>query len=146
MRFSAGVLVVFMAILPGLAKAEQQCVTRFSQLDSPFLSFKNLLGESHKVGLINKTKGSFVYVEVKEDEIFVTLYSSGLFDLFGIRQQSPLRLCAGPKGLILEAFGQKDDLRISENQVVVGDGHPKRSFTVGTMTPALLKVHPGFVP
>lgn len=146
MRFGLKIGALLVAILPGLAMADPPCISKYSQLNSPFLSFKNLLGDTHSVGLINKTQGSFVWVEVREDEMFVTLYSTGPFELFGIRKQSHLSLCQGPEGMILEAFGQKDGLHIADDRVEVGDGSPKKSFRVGEMTPNLLKFHKSHLP
>lgn len=130
-----------LAIGPAVAET---CASRYSDLDQhpEFTAFKALLGERREAGLINATQGSFVRLEVHDDQLSVTLFSTGLFDLIAIRRESALRLCESDGQLTLEAFGRRDHLVLGpDGQVKFGEGGARFQFKLGEMTPLLKRVH-----
>jgi hypothetical protein len=121
------------------------CATHRSELDkTPRLHailqmFNQSAGSA--VGLVNGTQGSYVILDSKNDELTIAFYTSGLFDLFPIKRDGPLKFCDTGKVLRMIGLDRDEELVLPDGKFVLGEGGPKRTFTVGLMPVMLKQLH-----
>ncbi len=139
--------LVFLCLSP-LAAAQSNaaaefCTGDFTELDRSVIlnEFKLLFDESKRLGLLNETEGSYVLVESVGDNLQVTLFSTGFFDLIPIRRRSEFKICEKSGSLTIETFGRREKLIITPERIVVGDGGAKYRFQISDMPPHLMRVH-----
>jgi hypothetical protein len=145
--------ILLSLVLSGHDSEAEICLSSLAQIDSNpesakmFSSFVSLFDSRGRIGILNETKGTFVQIEARSGEMIATLYSSTFFDLYAVRKESKILVCAeqqkdGKEGrMSIEAFGRKENLKIEGAHILVGSGGPKYTFDVGVITPQLAKVH-----
>lgn len=119
------------------------CAARISELEKTerLKSIQSLFQSGHRVGLVNESKGSFVILTADQEQMTISFYTSGLFDLFPIKREGPVLFCDTGKGLEMIGIGRTVEIRIVGGKLVAEDGSPKRIFAPGEMPELLRKLH-----
>ncbi len=135
---------IFILIVWALPAAADECASNLTELKkTPRLeSILALFKDTHSVGLVNETKGSYVVIEAYSDgQLKILFYTSGIWDLYGIKDEGLLLFCDGPEGLVMSGLGRKDALKISPGKMEIGKGGPRQTFHVGPAPELLRKLH-----
>jgi hypothetical protein len=136
------VIAFFFSILASTAQAEE-CASHYSELNKTerLSQLKGLFQGRPHSGLVNKTKGSYLVLQNHEDELTIVFYTSGLFNLYGIRKEGELKVCDTGIALHMVALDRDEDLKIEGLNLTIGDGGDKMSFAVGDMPEDLRRLH-----
>ena len=134
-------------VLSGRVAGEWPCAKVFSELSgSPnLLEFKGLFEEDGRLGMLNDTEGSYLLVYSESNALMVAILTSGPFDLFPIRQVSPLQVCDHAGELVVDAFGRQDKVEIRDGVLRVGLAQPRMVFRKRVMPQSLLRLHGGSI-
>lgn len=121
----------------------ETCATTFSELDQTdrLKTFKTLVPSEGRRGFVNKTKGSFFYLEAQNDGIEITFFTTGFLDLYGIRKQGKLKFCDNGSMVQVHGIDRIEDLKVSEAYLQFGDGTDRQLFTPGLMPEHLQKMY-----
>lgn len=133
-------LVITLWAIPALAG---ECASSLAELKkSPnFASVVSFLQDQDRLGLVNDTKGSYVVIDAKETELKIHFYTSGIWDLYAIKDEGPLQFCSDENGLTIQGLGRTDSIRFSEGKMEMGKGGAIRTFHPGDMPELLQKLH-----
>jgi hypothetical protein len=102
---------------------------------------QELFAGGTRVGFVNETNGSYVVMGVAEGKLDIHFYTSGLWDLYAIKDEGPLQFCDDGEKLVMSGLGRSEALKIAPNKMEIGGGGPKRTFHVGPMPELLRKLH-----
>jgi hypothetical protein len=138
-RWTLFIAVTLWAI-PAIA---EECASTLAELKkSPqFEAVIGFLQKQDRIGLVNETKGSYVVIDAKEDALQIHFYTSGIWDLYGIKDEGPLKFCADENGLRILGLGRSESIRFSEGKMEMGKGGALRTFHPGDMPELLQKLH-----
>lgn len=125
------------------ASAGDICAERFSDLSaSPRLeTIRPLFGAEKRIAMVNGTKGTYVVIDALAENFTISLFTSGLFDLYPIRKDGEVRFCDDGANLRMMALGRADVFRIVNGGMVMAGGGERMSFARGEMPELLKKLH-----
>jgi hypothetical protein len=121
----------------------EECAAHFSELAKTerLKSVRALFQDRLYVGMVNETKGSYLILQAQDDALTIGFYTSGPFDLFGVKREGALQVCDDGSALRIIAIGREEKIAIKGLNLVVGDGGPKMSFTIGEAPELLQRLH-----
>lgn len=135
-------LALFLSLIPAGAGAEECASTLEGLKKTPRLEAAATLFQHQKyIGFVNGTKGSYVVMSVREGIFHISFYTSGLFDMYAIKDEGPLTFCDNGSVLIMSALGRAEEVKISPQKMEVGRGGPRMTYQEGAMPELLLKLH-----
>lgn len=142
MRYVSGVLL-FIVLFASRAFGGEVCAARLSELGrTPRLEqVHHLFAKENQFGMVNETKGTYLLVEARKDDLVLILYTSGLFDLFPIRREGSVKFCDTGSALRFEGLGRTESIVIENLVLQVDGGGPRRTFRLGPMPEALQRLH-----
>jgi hypothetical protein len=119
------------------------CAEKYSDLDATesLKKLKTLLIPNNTNGFVNMTKGSYFYITATDSEFQILFFTTGLFDLYGIRRDGPLVFCDTEKGLTAIGLKRTQNIFIEDNKLQFGDRSAKESFQPGPMPEKLAKIN-----
>lgn len=121
------------------------CAANIEGLDrTPLLMSLKVLfpTPSHKTGLLNDTDGTYLLLENRNSKLFVTLFTSGPFDIYPIRRESPLEFCDDGKRLRLKGLSRDLEFQwIEAEKFKLGAGGPRYIFGRRPMPALLRRLH-----
>ncbi len=91
--------------------------------------------------MVNETKGSYVIISALDDNLTISFFTSGLFDLYPIRKDGPLSFCDDGTKLRMIGLDRADVFTLVEGGFRMGKGGPKHNFASGPMPELLKKLH-----
>lgn len=139
MRWTFAIAVILWSIP---AEAEECASTLADLKKTPNLELVlTLFKDSPRVGMVNGTNGSYVIIDAVDGDLKIYFYTSGLWDLFGIKDDGPLTFCDGPEGLRMSGLGRSEYIKLVYGAIQLGEGGPRRTFRVGAMPEILQKLH-----
>ncbi|MBY0315940.1 MAG: hypothetical protein K2Q26_10495 [Bdellovibrionales bacterium] len=136
------ILVMWTSLIANSARAEI-CAKNFSDLDKTenLKSLKVIIPQEGKRGFVNKTSGSYFWLEVVGDSLEITFFTTGLLDLYGIRRQGKIEFCDTGKSIQARGIQRNVDLVLKGMHFQFGGGTARESFTAGPMPEALRRIH-----
>jgi hypothetical protein len=125
------------------SSAGQVCAANYAELGRTerLRTVQALFQGGAWLGLINETKGSYVTIVPQNEKMIMTLFTSGLFDLFPVQRQSPVMFCDDGYALEIRALGRNESLAVLSGKLIVGGGGARRTFSVGAMPDFLRRLH-----
>ena len=126
-----------------LQAGAELCASKPSELDQSdrLKTVKTLFVTGVRVGMVNESKGSFVVLESSENQITMVYYTSGLFQLYGMKRDGPLKFCDTGSSLRMIGLGQDVEVKIGDGKLIADDGGPKRTFSPGPVPDLLQRLH-----
>lgn len=135
------ILLVLIITLP--AAADSVCAAKYSDLDGSqnLKALKAMFSADKQIAMVNETKGSYVIISGFDDNLTISFFTSGLFDLYPVRREGPLKFC--DDGVVLRMIGldREDTFTLVNGGFQMGKGGPKRNFARGEMPALLKKLH-----
>ena len=137
------VFLLILISLPPFVCANEICASKYSELESSarLAKLKPLFNADKRIAMVNQTRGSFVIIDGFEDNLTIRFYTSGLFDLYPIQREGPLKFCDVDGNLRMIGLDREDRVEVVHGGLVVGRGGPKRSFVSGEMPQNLKRLH-----
>lgn len=134
-------IIVF--LMSASAAAESTCAKNFSELDSlPALSgIKSLLSDTQKIGFVNKTEGSYFFIEQKDNQFIITFFTTGFLDLYGIRKSGPITFCDDNGKMTAIGLDRTQNLFIDGARLEFGQRGARESFIRGPMPEKLARIN-----
>lgn len=123
--------------------ADEICATAYSELERSenLKSLKPLFSADKRIAMVNETKGSYVIIDAFDDHLSISFFTSGLFDLYPIRKDGPLKFCDDGVSLHMIGLGKEDKFVLKEGGFQMGKGGPRMNFARGEMPALLRKLH-----
>lgn len=120
-----------------------ECAHNFEELDKTerLKTLKPLIPEVGRRGYVNKTQGSYIDITASTQNFVITFFTTGLFDLYGIRREGPLKFCDDGKKLLVIGLDREQTLYIDQTSLQFDERGPRQSFQEGPMPLALQKIH-----
>ncbi len=142
MRFIL-IILFFFSFFSALADTQEVCAKKYSELDlgAELAKLKVLLEPNKTIGLVNETKGSYIYLESKEDSFYITFLTTGFFDLYGIKREGDIVFCEKDSRLTAIGLDRTQDVFVSGQKLQFGDRSEKESFSWGSIPDFLAKKH-----
>jgi hypothetical protein len=138
-----GVFTILFILMAVPAHGAEVCASSFSELAaSPRLEgLKPLFNADRRIAMVNETKGSYVIIDAFDDKFTISFFTSGLFDLYPIRKDGPLKFCDDGARLRMVALDRADVFTLVNGGFHMGAGGPKQNFARGEMPALLKKLH-----
>jgi hypothetical protein len=135
------ILVFLVLALPGAA--DPVCATKYSDLDATdnLKALKLMFSADKQIAMVNETKGSYVIISGFEDNLTISFFTSGIFDLYPIRRDGPLKFCDDGVVLRMIGLGREETFTMMNGGVQMGKAGAKRSFARGEMPDLLKRLH-----
>lgn len=123
--------------------ADNLCAKNFSEIEkSPrFDSLKPLLSQTQRFGFVNKTEGSYFFIEQKQNQFYITFYTTGFLDLFGVRRSGPITFCEKNGQLTAEGLDRVQNIFIEGERMEFGQRSARESFIRGPMPEKLARIN-----
>ena len=136
-------LILSILAVVSVAAGADECAGKFSELSriSGLSSVRTLFGEGERIGLVNETQGSYVVIESRDDLLWISFYTSGLFDLYGIKDEGPLIFCSTASGLRMSGLKRNNAFMVVEGRLIIDDGGRRKTFAIGAVPELLRKLH-----
>jgi hypothetical protein len=134
--------VLFLLLWVFQSKADT-CATRFSELGKfeRLKPIQTLFDADERAGLVNESQGSFVVLKSNNDLLTIEFYTSGLFDLYPIERDGPVKFCESKDGIEMIGINRTVEIKIVDGKLIAGKGGPRRTFAHGAMPELLRKLH-----
>ncbi len=134
------ILVLFFTF-PGAA--DPVCAAKYSDLDGSenLKALKAMFSADKQISVVNETKGSYVIISGFDDNLTISFFTSGLFDLYPIRREGPLKFCDDGAVLRMIGLDREETVTLVSGGFQMGKGGPKRNFAHGEMPALLKKLH-----
>lgn len=142
MKNYARSLVLLISLVSTTGRADV-CAKNFSDLDKSekLKTLKAIIPSQGKRGFVNKTSGSYFFLEAIGEEVEITFFTTGLLDLYGIRRQGKIEFCDTGKAIQARGIQRNVDLVLNGSHFQFGGGSARESFTAGPMPEALRRIH-----
>lgn len=134
-------LLVTILITPPSTYADPICAENYTQLDaSPTLQkIKTLLRNSSNNGFVNKTKGSYFFIQTQEEKFKIIFYTTGFLNLYGIQKEGPIKFCDEGDQLTVIGIDRHQKLYVDGNSLEFGSRTDRESFARGVMPEELAR-------
>ncbi len=143
--FVRSIFVILFLVSSSLAFAEHEpiCAKKYSELDltEQLKKLKELLPAHQTIGLVNETKGSYIYLASRDDSFHITFITTGIFDLYGIKREGEIVFCDRGGQLLAIGLDRTQDLFVSGQKMQFGDKSEKESFVWGPLPEKLARKH-----
>lgn len=125
------------------SSAAEVCADKFSELggSARLEALKPLFGAEKRMAMVNGTKGTYVVIDALAENFTISLFTSGLFDLYPIRKDGEVKFCDDGAHLRMLTLGRADVFEIVSGGLVMAGGGERRSFMRGEMPELLKKLH-----
>lgn len=134
---------LFFALMMGspTTSADPICAETYAQLDaSPALQkVKTLLRNSSNNGFVNKTKGSYFFIQTQEEKFNIIFYTTGFLNLYGIQKEGSIKFCDEGDQLTVIGIDRHQKLFIDGHSLEFGSRTDRESFTKGVMPEELAR-------
>jgi hypothetical protein len=91
---------------------------------------------------VNETQGSYFVIEMRAGEFYFSFYTSGLFNMYGIKRQSLVKFCDRDGDLRIIGLGGRDEkIMIVGEGLILGDPEAKSTFHQGPAPELLKRLH-----
>ena len=124
------------------ARAED-CADRYSDLDKTetLKSLKESLPKFKRKGFVNETKGSYFLITENDKGFNIVFFTTGLFDLYGIRREGELKFCDKDSKISVIGLGRTQAVRVEGAKLIFDEGKPRQIYTEGLMPEPLMKAN-----
>lgn len=134
-------IFVTILMIPPSTTAEPICAETYGQLDSsPTLQqVKTLLRNFSNNGFVNKTKGSYFFIQTHEEKFKIIFYTTGFLNLYGIQKEGPIKFCDEDNQLTVIGIDRHQKLYVEGHSLEFGSRSDRESFNRGVMPEELAR-------
>lgn len=140
---SSGVFFILGILISASAAADKVCAKNYSELDrTPHLQTLKTIIEDHKRnGFVNKTEGSYFFINSGAEEFHITFYTTGFLDLYGISKNGPIYFCDEDSKLTAVGLDRTQNIFVDKERLEFGHRSARESFIRGPMPEKLAKIN-----
>lgn len=123
--------------------ADVICAKNYAELDRTpaLLSLKTLISDQKQNGYVNKTKGSYFFIQTHDSQFIITFYTTGLFDLYGIHREGTLVFCDRDGQLTAVGLDRTQNIYVAGERLEFGHRGARESFKRGPMPEKLASIN-----
>ena len=126
-----------------LSAQGKDCAKNYSELGKTerLKAMRSVLPKKGRLGFVNKTQGSYFFIESTKTKFKVRFYTTGPFDLFTVNREGALEFCDNGKSLKVIGLGKEKRVMPVAAGLQFDNGGDRHSFQPGPMPDELKKMN-----
>lgn len=135
-------LIIFTTLIYSKTNADV-CANNYSELNqTPALkSIQSLIENKKNNGFVNKTQGSYFFLQTQTEKFIISFYTTGLFDMFGVHKEGPIVFCDTGHELRAKGLGRNQKIFVHQSRLEFGNRTDRESFIRGPMPDPIAKIN-----
>lgn len=137
--------LIFLSVLTvsTTGAAATVCAKDYLGLDqTPALTrIKTVIENNKQNGFVNQTRGSYFFIVAGPENFKITFFTSGLFDLYGIRKEGSIQFCDRDGQLLAIGLNRTQNIYVGDGRLEFGQRGARESFTRGQMPEKLASLN-----